>query len=363
MFKVMVCGAGEIGRFVAVLLAQSASYDVTLVDKRPQDATLEHLCKQYPTIKYKELSVTDEGALDKLIRENEFTAILSCLHSLLNIPLVKAALNHNLHFFNLCEDVEIKAQIIKLAKNASNVFVLQCGIAPGAVNIIAHRLISRFDTVNSATLSVGALPHCVNNAIHYELSWSIDGLINEYMQPCRVIEKGVDKAVPALSGLEVFNTEGQTYELFHTSGGLGTLDDLYKDTIQNLHYKSIRYPGHARAMQALFAENGNDFQKMRDWFSKNIPFTKQDVVLMYVSVTGTRDNEFCEQHFFHKWYPRILNGTSWTAIQWTTASEICAMCDLVLCDPQAYQGIVKHEDVDYEAFSQNRFMRYYELND
>lgn len=360
MQDILVCGAGKIGSFVAVLLARQ-DYQVTLIDARDLEAHDKTLFEAYPKISYKKLSVTDEAALDALCSQHTFAALVSCLHSTLNIPLANQALKQGMHYLNLSEDRETKAHIFKIGHQAQTAFVPQCGIAPGLVDIVAHHLMTQFDSLKSAKLSVGALPQQVSNPIHYELSWSIDGLVNEYINPCRVIEEGVDKEVAALSGLETLNIEGETYEMFHTSGGLGTLGDFYKDKLEDMHYKTIRYEGHVAAMQELFAGHNYEHDSLAAWFQEHIPFTNQDMVMMYVCVTGMIHNEFSERSFMHKWYPQECGGRSWSAIQWTTASEICALCDMVIQNPQRYRGLVQHQDVDYAELKANRFMQYYQL--
>lgn len=360
MLQIMVCGAGKIGRFVAVLLARTRNYQVLLVDAHEPDQQLARLCRQYPAIEFKQLSVTDVPQLEQLCEQHSLLALISCLHSELNIPLAQAALKYQLHYLNLSEDRETKARIFELASQATTAFVPQCGIAPGLVDVAAHQLMMQFDKLHSATLSVGALPQQVSNEIHYELSWSIDGLVNEYLNPCRVIEAGIDKEVPALSGLETLNLEGETYELFHTSGGLGSLADLYKDKLQELHYKTIRYQGHAAAMQQLFKKYHNDHQAIVDWFREHIPFTTQDMVVMYICVTGIIDEELTERSLVKRWFAQPLDGNQWTAIQWTTASEICAVCDMVLANPENYQGLIQHQDIDYELLMANRFMQWHQ---
>lgn len=360
MVQVLVCGAGKIGRFVAVLLARSGDYQVKLVDANQPDVALNALLSQYPAIEFQQLSVTDAAALMELCRKNEFNALISCLHSALNIPLAKIALEFKLHYFNLSEDRKTKAQILELAQQAQTAFVPQCGIAPGLVDIKAHHLMQQFDELTSATLSVGALPQQVSNSIHYQLSWSIDGLVNEYLNSCRVIEAGQDKEVPPLSELDILNHEGATFEMFNTSGGLGTLGDYYRDKIQYMHYKTIRYPGHVAAMRTLFKEHNFNHQSLVDWYRKHIPFTAQDMVVMYISVTGKMNGEFAERNYFHKWYARPLDGNCWTAIQWTTALEVVAVCDMILTHPQLHHGFVAHQDIDYDLLKVNRFMKWYD---
>ena len=98
----------------------------------------------------------------------------------------------------------------------------QCGLAPGFISIVAYDLAKRFDTLHDVRMRVGALPQYPSNALNYNLTWSTDGVINEYCEPCEAIVDGVLREVPALEEREEFSLDGVTYEAFNTSGGLGT---------------------------------------------------------------------------------------------------------------------------------------------
>ncbi len=104
---------------------------------------------------------------------------------------------------------------------------------------------------DSVRLRVGALPQYPSNALNYNLTWSTDGVINEYCEPCEAIVNGVLRDVPPLEEREEFSLDGVTYEAFNTSGGLGTLCETLEGKVRNLNYRTIRYPGHAAIMQAL----------------------------------------------------------------------------------------------------------------
>lgn len=361
MFRVCVCGAGKIGRFVAVLLARSDEYHVMLIDQREPDAELQQLCELYPGLDYCQSALDSSEAIDTLLVRGGFHGLISCLPFTANLLLAQAAQYHNLHYFDLSEDRETQQAITKVAQDAQTVFVPQCGVAPGFVDVMAHHLLQQFDSLKSAKLSVGALPQQVSNPLHYELSWSIEGLINEYINPCEVISEGRILEVPALSELEILNLEGHQYEIFHTSGGLGTLTDYYQDALETLHYKTIRYPGHVDAVQKVFKAHQYDRKKLIHWFARNIPFTNQDMVLMYITVTGIIEHSLEERSFMRKWYPEPLDGIEWTAIQWTTASEIAAVCDMVMHMDQPLRGLVKHQDIPFDTLVQNRFMQYYNI--
>jgi saccharopine dehydrogenase-like NADP-dependent oxidoreductase len=167
----------------------------------------------------------------------------------------------------------------------------QCGLAPGFIGIVAHHLAQGFDTLHEVKMRVGALPAFPTNALKYNLTWSVDGLINEYCHPCEAIRGGKNIEVLPLEGLEHFSLDGTEYEAFNTSGGLGTLCETLAGRVQTLDYKSVRYPGHRDLMKMLLEELqlNQDTETLKAIMRKSIPSTMQDVVLVFVTVSGMRD--------------------------------------------------------------------------
>jgi saccharopine dehydrogenase-like NADP-dependent oxidoreductase len=170
--------------------------------------------------------------------------------------------------------------------------VPQCGLAPGFISIVANDVAQRFDTLRDVSMRVGALPTFPNNALKYNLTWSTDGLINEYCNPCEAIVDGQLRETAALEEIEHFSLDGIDYEAFNTSGGLGTLCESLEGKVQNLNYKTVRYPGHRDIVKMLIRdlELGKIERRpiLKDVLETSIPMTKQDVVLVFVSVVGMR---------------------------------------------------------------------------
>src|SRR5690606_12924779 len=108
---------------------------------------------------------------------------VSALPFFLNVPVARAAREAGLHYFDLTEDVETTRQVMQIAAGARTAFMPQCGLAPGFVSIAAYDLARRFDSVETVRMRVGALPQFPTNALNYNLTWSTDGLINEYCNP------------------------------------------------------------------------------------------------------------------------------------------------------------------------------------
>lgn len=261
----------------------------------------------------------------------------------------------------MTEDIKTADEVEKLSKDLSTAFVPQCGLAPGFISIVANELMQRFPKLHTVKMRVGALPVNISNALQYSLTWSTDGLINEYGNPCQAIIDGKEVNVMPLQDLEEIKIDGLSYEAFNTSGGIGTLAETWKNKVDLISYKTIRYPGHCEKMRFLMNDLhlNEDRETLKRILENAIPKTHQDVVLVYVSVTGTKEDVFTEENYVRKFYPKIINGTQWSAIQLTTASSICAVMDLVVTQPDKYKGFIKQEQFSLNDISGNRFGQYY----
>ena len=218
-------------------------------------------------------------------------------------------------------------------------------MAPGFISIAANELIQHFDSLESVKLRVGALPQHPNNVLKYSLTWSTDGVINEYGNLCKSIVDGKEIDVMPLEGLEEIEIDGKLYEAFNTSGGLGSLVETYGDRVSTMNYKTIRYPGHCEQMRLLM--NGlklnHDRETLKRILENSVPQTLQDVVIIYAAVTGMQNGELREENYVNKVYPQQVAGRLWSAIQITTAAGICSVLDIVLSEPAKYTGFVTQE--------------------
>lgn len=361
MHKLLIAGAGRIGPVIAYLLANYGCYDVHIADVHFNGVDVTRLMQAMPNLQTVKLDVQDEQAVCSYLQKNEITALISCLPYFLNPLMARAAKAANTHYFDLTEDRAATKAVKALATGTERAFVPQCGLAPGFVGIVANSLIKQFDECHFAKLRTGALPERVSNSLQYALNWSTDGLINEYVNLCDSIEDGHSLQVKPLDGLESIQIDGSLYEAFNTSGGLGHLTQLYAGKIQQLNYKTIRYPGHCEKMRFLLHELGlqNDRATMKRILEAAMPKTPQDVVIIYVSVAGIYQGEFIEKNYFKKCYPADLGNLSWSAIQMTTASAACCIVDLVLTKPEHYVGLVLQEKFALTEVLANRFAHYF----
>jgi len=237
--KVALLGAGHIGQTIARLLHATGDYQVTVIDRSAP--ALAKLAAE--GIQGAVVDTENTVSLAAALRGQ--TTVVNALPYHLAITAARLALEAGCHYFDLTEDVAATKEIKRLAEGAKTAFMPQCGLAPGFIGIVAHHLAKGFDTLNDVKMRVGALPAFPTNALKYNLTWSVDGLINEYCNPCEAIHDGRAIEALPLEGLEHFLLDGTEYEAFNTSGGLGTLCETLEGRVRNLDYKTVRYPGHA----------------------------------------------------------------------------------------------------------------------
>lgn len=217
MDRILLLGAGKIGSAIIELLGSSGDYDLHVVDKDPA------LLKAIHRHDVARTAVDVESLFELRQAMNGYDVVISALPFYLNTRVAEMACETGLHYFDLTEDVETTRQVHQIADRAGTVFMPQCGLAPGFISVVAHDLIKKFDSLKAVRMRVGALPQYPTNRLNYNLTWSTDGLINEYCNACEAIHDGRRIEVLPLQGIEQFALDGVTYEAFNTSGGLGTL--------------------------------------------------------------------------------------------------------------------------------------------
>jgi saccharopine dehydrogenase-like NADP-dependent oxidoreductase len=349
--RIALLGAGHIGRTIARWLADSGDYELTVADR--DAAALANLGTALAATEVADTA--DTGTLLDLLRGQD--AVINALPYHLATSVAIAAREAGVHYFDLTEDVAATRQIQRLAEGARTVFMPQCGLAPGFIGIVAAHLARSFDALHEIKMRVGALPAFPTNALKYNLTWSVDGLINEYCHPCAAIRDGELIDVLPLEGLEHFSLDGTEYEAFNTSGGLGTLCETLAGRVQSLDYKSVRYPGHRDLMALLLEELRlkREPALLKDILRRSIPSTMQDVVLVFVTVSGLRGGALVQEVFARKIFADRREDQPLSAIQITTAAGVCAAVDLFREGALPACGFIRQEQVALPDFLDNRF--------
>ncbi|HLU39469.1 MAG TPA: saccharopine dehydrogenase C-terminal domain-containing protein [Planctomycetota bacterium] len=357
MKKIVVLGAGKIGRMVAHFLGHCGDYRLRIGDAAADAVQL--VTDTVPGLEGRTVDFGSAADLDAVLAGAD--AVISCAPFHCN-PLIAARAKANgLHYLDLTEDVEVTREVMELAKDADTAFIPQCGLAPGFITITAVHLIKDMTEVTDLRMRVGALPRYPSNMLKYNLTWSTEGLINEYCRPCEVIENGELRTVPPLEGLETITIDGVEYEAFNTSGGLGTLAQTLRGKVRKVDYKSLRYPGHNYLIRFLLHDlQMRDNQEMlARILERCLPTTFQDQIVVFVSATGTYRGRLTERTYARTVRHQDIDGHNWSGIQITTAAGVCAVLDLLMQGRLPQRGLVRQEQVDYLDFIANRFGRYY----
>lgn len=354
--SILVLGAGRIGRTIAAFLADAREYSVSVADRN--DSALENLTSHH--LKTLPIDITNSDLAVGVLAP--FDMVISALPYQLNGYAARAAKEAETHYFDLTEDVGSTRDVLSLATGAKTAFMPQCGLAPGFVGIVANGMAAEFDELHDVHLRVGALPRTPTNALQYSMTWSIEGVVNEYCNPCQAIRDGNPAQIDPLAELENFELGAEQYEAFNTSGGLGTLCDTLAGRVRNLDYKSIRYPGHRDIVRHLIQalRPGAGREVIMDFLRAALPKTSDDLVVVYVTVSGILDGQLTVHQFSRKIYSQILLERHMSAIQITTAASACAVIDLFREGKLPTRGFVRQEDVKLGDFLKNRFGRHFE---
>ncbi|MFL5609804.1 MAG: saccharopine dehydrogenase family protein [Gemmatimonadaceae bacterium] len=200
------------------------------------------------------LDVRDREATLALMRECD--AVMSAIPYYFNYDLAALAVEAGVHFSDLGGNTEIvfKQKTLDAAAKKKNITVIpDCGLAPGMVNILAEHAIRQLDSVDAVRIFVGGLPQHPQPPLNYQIVYSLEGVLDYYTTLSWVLRNGKRTQVAALSEIEPVEFGGSlgTLEGFHTAGGLSTMAFRYEGKIPTMEYKTLRYPGHARIMEAI----------------------------------------------------------------------------------------------------------------
>jgi len=357
MVKVAVLGAGHIGRAIYQMIT-----DLTIADAFVIDTNVNNISKLRTGIHYHMNLGEDYDVLSSFLVTEGVTYVVNALPFFLNEKVASAARKANCSYIDFTED-DTSAEIVKnIYKGSDLSCAVKCGLAPGFINYVGIDLVKQMHKPSSLLISVGALPRMVSFDVNfpgnsYNLTWNVDGLVNEYLNPCTIKKNGKIIKEKPLNGMMTIILDGIKYEAAHTSGGIGSLVHEL-DNVPNIAYMSIRYPGHFKYIRQIVQENYGDFNKIKNSFVGKFPTTTDDVVVVYANLLGNNEErEFTRISYYNKFY----GVDNLTAIQSTTAGSGAAILELML--DGKVKGIITHSSVGLDDFiSTKSFEKYYSMN-
>ena len=355
--KIAVLGAGLMGR--AALYDLSRAEGVEAVGVYDIDGRLAfEIGEKYGNGKAVagELNAGEEDKVYEIFKD--YDAVVSCVTYKYNPGLTRAAIKAGCHFMDLGGNnsaVQSQLEMDEEARAADVIVIPDCGLAPGMVSIFAADGISRFDRVDTLKIRVGGLPQSPRPPLNYMMVFSAEGLINEYWEPCVVLEGGKKKTVNPMTAVEDLEFDGiGEFEAFYTSGGTSTLPDTFEGKVDFLDYKTIRYPGHCRLFKPMLeiglasrqpVEVGGVKVAPRDVLKtvldKNLSYDDLDMVLMRVTLEGAKDDR--DKKVIYEIVDRQDTRTGLTAMMRTTAFPIAIIAWMAASGQITERGVKPQE--------------------
>ncbi|MEP3836758.1 MAG: saccharopine dehydrogenase C-terminal domain-containing protein [Algibacter sp.] len=369
-YNIIIAGAGGIAEAAGLILTEWSQVPPTIyignrtLKKAEKVAQwiMEGTTKPCKVIAFHLDSVNISDATKTIFKNGD--ALLDCLPGSLAPTMAKLANDNNLHYANLTEYVAETNQIIDLAKNAKTGFVLQTGLAPGYIDVLAHYMFQEFckqhqvDRVDKLELKVGALTHHAIAPHFYGFTWSPIGVATEYLKDCIVIRDYKKKSRPALSERSRIIINGITYEDDITSGGAADLPDALSDKVKHLDYKTLRHPGHyawiENQLKGLKATN-NPIAKLQEIMLNNIPNIEDDQIIIYAAVEGKDTKGILRrQEIANHIKPQQIGKHTLRAIQTTTAAPLVQAIQWLL--ETKPKGVILQSQLDTKRFLNGTFI-------
>ena len=368
--NIIIAGAGGIAEAAGLLLMEWSAVPPTIFIGNRTLSKAQKVARWIEEGTIKPCSVTafhlPEEGLTEEMKEilGQGNVLLDCLPGYLAPKIARLAKDFHLHYANMTEYVAETTEIMVLAKDASTGFVLQTGLAPGYINILANQLFQRFcsdfevDMVDKLEFKVGALTDHADSPHYYGFTWSPVGVATEYLKDTLVLRDFKKTRLPALSERASIVIEGITYEEGLTSGGAADLPDALAGKVRSLDYKTLRYPGHYAWVEEQLAGFGNTREAiaaLQQKMEAMIPHNEDDRIILYAAVEGKdARGTLRRREVTKRILPQTVGRHQLRAIQLTTA--VCLLQSAQLLVEFPCSGVVLQSQIDPKRFLNGNFI-------
>lgn len=364
--KIIIAGAGGIGRACGLMLLDHFGKDIELIIADISFSQCEDAVAWIHSGLDQAHTVGTIPLADQDLNDwnPEGDIILDCTPGKYAPDFARVALRNHMHYANLTEHIPATREIYELAQDAPTGFALQTGLAPGFINLLALKSVEEYSrehpdhTIDRIRMRVGSLSQFASSPAHYAFVWSPMGVSTEYLNDSEVIENFRKINKPSLTERERIVINGTTYEADLTSGGAADLPTYWGGKVKEVNYKTLRYPGHFDYILGLKKELGENLtkQSLLQKMLEDTPIQDQDRVLIYCSVSGMNaDQNRFEKILFREIPPIQMGNTTITAIQRTTAASLAQTAILLLSN--RFSGIITQSKYPLDEFMQGAIVR------
>jgi saccharopine dehydrogenase-like NADP-dependent oxidoreductase len=354
-FRVVIVGAGRVGSALALLLKQAAEFEVVVVDPtEPAQRRMDEL--GLPLV---EADPGNATQLDRLLGEAQ--AVVAALPAAATPMVAAAARRSGIHYLDLGDDTAGLDAVLSEARSAAGCFIPQCGISPGLVSQLVLDLVSRSSGPVEIDVRIGTLPREPGSRLGYGLTWDVDALLREYIQPSTALVDGRRASLPALSDLGRLRLGGRDYEDFVSGNIPASLCARLEGRVARLTSRTIRYPGHLDYMRFLLDELKLRARTdlLRNLFLNALPEIVDDRLLISIGATSRQDGRSVEERFTREVVPAQIGGSTVSAMRRTAAAHVAAVLDLLRVGAIGVPGLCLQEDIPFSALSRNRFLSWF----
>ena len=310
-------------------------------------------------VRHAQVDVEDRARVVELMRGHD--AALSCVTYFHNLQLARAAVEARTHFCDLGGNnavVDAELALDEEARAAGVNIVPDCGLAPGMVSVLAAHGAARFDELDELHIRVGGLPQQPRPPLDYQIVFSVEGLINEYVERARVIRGGELVEVESLTEIESldFPAPFGRMEAFQTSGGTSTLPETVLGRVKELDYKTIRYPGHCERFKLLVdlgLASGDEVEAggarvaprrlLGELLNRRLPADEPDLVFIRVEFAGRLAVGGGARRLRYDIIDRFDPQTGLSAMQRTTAFPASLVAQMMARGLTTRKGAVPQE--------------------
>jgi lysine 6-dehydrogenase len=364
--KILVLGAGRMGHGAVYDLAHNSPdvSEITVADFYLEKAVEIAKAVASDKVSAKQIDCANYDQVVELMRGHD--SVISCVNYWYNESLSKAAIETSANFCDLGGNnyvVDAQLALNEEANIAEINIIPDCGLAPGMVSVLAMHGADRFDEIEEIHIRVGGLPQQPKTLLEYQLVFSVEGLINEYIEVARVIRGGEIKEVESMTELETLEFEDfPKLEAFQTSGGTSTLPDTFLGKIKELDYKTIRYAGHCEKFKTMIdlglcssEEIMADYVKIKprkvlgELLTRHLPADEPDYVLVRLEFVGVKDGE--TKRLRYDIVDRQDEATGLSAMMRTTAFPASIIAQMIARGDVKMRGATPQEKaIDAEKF-------------
>jgi lysine 6-dehydrogenase len=358
--NILVIGAGMMGRAIAFDLTNYSNFEeITISDKDKKNLKSAKKFLKNKPVSFNILDIEKRDYVKSIFQKNDI--VISAIPYYFNYILTKIAIDTKTHFLDLGGNnsiVEKQRSLFKKAEENKVLVIPDCGLAPGLTSIIVRDAVDFFDYVEYIKIRVGGLPQKPVPPFNYQIVFSPNGLINEYVEDAIVLDHGKIVTKKSMTEVEKIRFPGPfgKLEAFITSGGCSTLPYKFKDEIGYLDYKTIRYPGHCEKIKT-FLDFGLGSEKeilignqkiiprniLINLLLSNIPKIGKDVVLAKIFSKGIKDDKNVELDYTMIDYYDDKNHI--TAMMRTTGFPVSIIAQMIKNGKISEYGVFSGEEI------------------